>query len=423
MKKFCYLILLVTSFGIAQKTDTLTTYAGIFKHRSFKTDLEFEIQNVNNQYTVKFNSLSQNAIGIPAGNIVHAGDTLKFALQSDFYRYDFSIFSFPQNQLKGQLKVDNNLYGFDLAKVSKENDNEITHKDIRFKSEGLFLYGTIYYPYKPNGKAIYLVTSSGDQDRSSSRSEAILFAKAGFISFHIDKRGTGISDGNWHLADIPDLCKDDLHALEFLHQSEKISYKNIGIKGSSQGATKIPYLLKKQPNLAYGIAVSCPASTLLESDWNYWKNRNRDQIKPEYFENASQLQKSVFHYISGELTQQELEDKIKSSQSEEWFSKVWIPELDQVEIDKKLTYSPLPYFENNSSAILLIEGTEDMIIPNGSMKSIKDIIGKKGNKKNKFISLKEADHSMMLKGETDFPYWSSLHPKYFSSMLKWIKKQ
>ncbi len=44
----------------------------------------------------------------------------------------------------------------------------------------------------------------------------LLFSKAGYISFHIDKRGTGISDGNWQLATIPELCEDDLHALEFL---------------------------------------------------------------------------------------------------------------------------------------------------------------------------------------------------------------
>ena len=90
------------------------------------------------------------------------------------------------------------------------------------------------------------------------------------------------------MSDIPELCEDDLNALEFLHQSEKIDFNKIGIKGSSQGATKIPYLLKKHPDLAYGIAVSCPASTLLESDWNYWKNRNRDQIKPKQFEEDEQ---------------------------------------------------------------------------------------------------------------------------------------
>ena len=124
--------------------------------------------------------------------------------------------------MKGTLTVDGSSYDFKLQKEIKSTNTFVKTKDIRLRSQGLLLYGTIYYPEKPNGKAIYLVTSSGDQDRSSSRAEALLFSKAGYISFHIDKRGTGISDGNWQLATIPELCEDDLHALEFLHQSEKI---------------------------------------------------------------------------------------------------------------------------------------------------------------------------------------------------------
>ena len=273
MKPFYFLFLFVCLIASGQNNVSQITYISAFKHEKFATDLEFEVHKTHDAIQVKFNSLSQNAFGIPAGDIQFIGDSLIFALQSDYYRYDFSIYPYGANKAAGQLKVDNKKYDFDLTQVSKTNNNKLVHKDIRFKSQGLYLYGTIYYPNKPNGKAIYLVTSSGGQDRSSSRSEALLFAKAGFVSFHIDKRGTGISDGNWQLSDIPELCEDDLNALEFLHQSEKIAFNKIGIKGSSQGATKIPYLLKKHPDLAYGIAVSCPASTLLESDWNYWKKQ------------------------------------------------------------------------------------------------------------------------------------------------------
>ncbi len=423
MKKISLLIaVLCFQLSFTQQSDATGIFRGQFQHGNFQSDIEIDLSLVNDQYEIKFNSLSQNAFGIPAGDIKLSGETLEFALQSDFYRYDFSLSPLGGSRLTGTLKIDDKQYNIQLDKNGHDLSKTIESKDIRFRSQGLLLYGTIYYPEKPNGKAIYLVTSSGGQDRSASRAEAILFSKEGFISFHIDKRGTGISDGNWQLANIPELCEDDLHALEFLHQSEKIDYTDIGIKGSSQGGTKVPYLLKKQPQLAFGIVVSCPASTLLESDLNFWRNRNIKVIGIKDIDAAMSMQNAVFQHIAGNVSKQSLQDKIEKNSSQNWFNKVWVPELDQVDFDAKLNYSPLPYFKDNASAMLVIEGTNDEIIPAQSLKTIKKTIGRKGNRKNKFVTLKGADHSMMFKGKSDFPYWSSLHPDYMESMLKWIGK-
>lgn len=420
---FLFFLVIITQLLFAQQTDFSGLYNGNFQHGNFSTDIEFDITKANDQYQVRFNSLSQNAFGIPAGDVRIASDTIHFALQSDYYRYDFSCVPYNENLMHGTLSVDGKHFDFKLSKEVNQTKTSVKTKDIRLRSQGLLLYGTIYYPENSNGKAIYLVTSSGNQDRSASRAEALLFAKAGYISFHIDKRGTGISDGNWQLATMPELCEDDLHALEFLHQSEKIDYADIGIKGSSQGATKVPYILQKQPKLAFGIAVSCPASTLLESDLNYWKNTHIELIGKDHIEDASDLQEVVFQYIGANISKQSLEFKIEENKSKSWFHNIWIPDLDQVEFDKKLNYSPLPYFKDNNSPMLIIEGTEDKIIPASSLDEIKKVIGPKKNEKTKFISLKGADHAMMFQGTSDFPYWTSLHPDYMDTMLKWMERQ
>ena len=364
---YLYLLLFVSQTLVSQQTDFSGLYQGNFKHGDFQTDLEFDIQSTDDSYIVKFNSLSQNAFGIPAGDIKSDNDTLSFALQSDNYRYDFSSYINNKNELMSVLRVDDNTYDFKLIKNTQSETSHFKSKDIRFRSEGLLLYGTIYYPEKPNGKAIYLVTSSGNQDRSASRAEALLFAKAGFISFHIDKRGTGISDGNWEMSSIPDLCADDLHALEFLHQSEKIDYAHIGIKGSSQGGTKIPYILQEQPKLAFGIVVSCPASTLWESDLNYWVNRNTEVIGSADISEASKLQGDVFQYIADIISIDDLRGRIDKNKTKTWFNQIWIPELEEVQFDKKLNYSPLPYFEHNKSPMLVIQGSKDEIIQLNSL--------------------------------------------------------
>lgn len=424
MKNYLFILVccLITNVS-AQQQKFSVKYLGQFHKGNFTTDLEFDIQKTNDTYLVTFNSLSQNAFGIPAGDIHVKSDTLQFALQSDFYRYDFQCHPFGQTQMDALLTVDGDTYSFDLKKAKSTVDIVSKSRDIRFKSNGLYLYGTIYYPEKPNGKAIYLVTSSGNQDRSASRAEAILFSRAGYITFHTDKRGTGLSDGNWLIASIPELCEDDLNALEFLHQTEHIEFHDIGIKGSSQGATKVPYILQKNQDLGFGIVVSCPASSLLESDLNYWKNRHADKISNQNINNASNMQKSVFQYISGTLSKISLEEQIEANTSEPWFPFIWIPDLDSVETDKKLSYSPLPYFKDLTTSLLVMEGSEDQVIPAGSLEKIKKIMGRQANGKSKFITLQGADHSMMLTAGSDFPYWSSLHPDYIDQMLHWLQKR
>ncbi|WKK64579.1 alpha/beta hydrolase family protein [Lutimonas zeaxanthinifaciens] len=424
LKIYFFLLILLLGFAQhahAQKIPEPGIYSGPFQFESFETDLEFDISKINDQYFIKFNSLGQNAFGIPAGDVSVRDTSLSFALQSDFYRYEFECSSINGNDLPCQLTVDGHTYDFELNKQTNVSES-IRSKDIRLRSGSNLLYGTIYYPEHPNGKAIYLVTSSGNQDRSGSRAEALLFAKAGFISFHIDKRGTGLSDGNWHLADIPELCGDDLHALEFLHESEKISFEQIGIIGSSQGGAKVPYILQKQPKLAYGVIVSCPASTLLESDLNYWKNRNKSVIGTENIEDAALMQDAVFQYIASNLDKQSLEAKISQNESKSWIHQIWIPNLDEVIIDKKLNYTPLPYFKNLNSPLLVIEGGQDQVIPDSSLEKIEKSIGKKANKKNKYLRIEGADHSMMLRENSDFSFWSSLHPDYFKTVLQWTSQ-
>jgi len=419
---FLSLFIFLSQIVLAQQNDFEGSFKGSFTFGNFQSDLGIDIQQTNDQYNIQFTSLDQNAFGIPARDIEIHHDSIKFALQSDSYKYEFKGILLNNNVLQINLEVDGKSFEFQLHKEAKDDSDGIKSKDVRFRSENLLLYGTIYYPVKANGKGIYLVTSSGNNDRSASRAEALMFAQNGFITFHTDKRGTGISDGNWQKADMPTLCNDDILAIQYLSQIEKLALNQIGIKGSSQGATKVPYIMSKLPDLMFGIAVSCPGSTLLESDLNYWKNRNKTIIDPQYLDLATKMQRSVFQYISGDLPKDKLEIEIQANKNESWFEYIWIPAPEEVETDLKLNYSPLPYFELVKQPLLVLQGNMDEVIPPSSLKTIKKSIHSNKHSKNKYKMLKGADHSMMFKGESDFPFWQALHPDYINTMLKWIDK-
>ena len=100
-------------------------------------------------------------------------------------------------------------------------------------------------------------------------------------------------------------------------------------------------------------------------------------------------------------------------------SYVWVPDLDSVQTDLKLSYTPVPYFEQLKQPLLVIQGSADEIIPSQSLKKIQSLTENE-NRRNRYLELEKADHAMMFKGQSDFPYWPGLHPDYRNEMIKWL---
>ncbi|EAR01397.1 alpha/beta hydrolase family protein [Maribacter sp. HTCC2170] len=421
-----FLILITFCFlYCGKKYDTLRpnkagTFRGEFKHGNFSDSIQFTIERNTNEFKVFFSSLAQKAVRIPAQNVTVLGDSISFLLQSDRYTYYFKNKWIKEYSIvEGSLIVKTDTTKYQLRKVSPIQLNDIREEEVVFKSHGNQLQGSIWYPEKERKKGLVLLTSSGHEDRSASRAEAIILAKNGYTLFHYDKRGTGNSEGEWEPTSIEQLALDDIAAIRHFSYKTGIPLGNIGIMGSSQGATKVPLILNKLTHLRYGVMISCPGSSLLESDLNFWKNRNSELIGDDLTE-ASQIQKAVFEHISGKLPRKTLEEKIYRLKHKKWISKIWLPKLDEVQIDKKLNYSPLPHLEKTKQPVLIIQGMSDEIIPANSYKIISKYLERAKNKEYQVILLDKTSHSMSYDEESDFPYWSKIHPEYIKTINDWI---
>jgi uncharacterized protein len=425
MKKVFVILIALGIVSCKPKPETIEgestgSFSGIIEYGNFSDKIRFEIERDSVNFKVFFTSLEQNANRIPLQNVEVHGDSINFMLQSDFYTYSFRNRWIENNsRLRGSLTVDTITTHYILEKELPDRSDVPKSEEISFKSGGYSLNGTIWYPDSMNGKALVIVTSSGNADRSASRAEAILFAQMGITTFHYDKRGTGNSEGNWEIATIEELAADDIRAITYFSDKTGIPLEQIGIKGSSQGAAKVPYILSEAENLKYGIAVSCPGVTLLESDLNYWKNQNAEALGDDLDE-ATALQRKVYEFIAGKLSRTDLERAIEKEKSKLWFDNIWVPNLDEVQTDKKLLYSPVPYFETTRQPLLILQGTLDEIIPANSYELISQALTKSGNSDYKIVLLEGASHSMYYVGESDFPYWSKLHPDYLKTIGGWI---
>ena len=425
MKRISILLFTLGLFSCSstEKTEEVHnsgSYSGVFKHGNFSDTLNFQIEQDTNGIRVYFTSLAQSANRIPMQGIEATEDSINFHLQSDFYTYSFkNKWTDTRNELRGSLTVDTLTVPYVLKREENMNSHYPRNEEISFASEGVTLHGTIWHPSNPKNRALIILTSSGNADRSASRAEAILFAQMGFTTFHYDKRGTGDSEGDWVSAPMERLVSDDIQAIRYFSGKTGIPLNKIGIKGSSQGATKVPQILGNIPELEYGIAVSCPGTSLLESDLNYWKNSHSAALQGD-LDNASALQRKVFEFIAGERTRENLERELDLERSARWFENIWIPDLDNTQTDTKLIYTPIPYFETTKQPVLIVQGSKDEIIPPNSSAIIAKALQKAGNSHFETIILEGASHSMYYVGESDFPYWSKVHPDYFGTLENWI---
>jgi predicted esterase len=426
MTKYLYVFLILAIVSCVDKSKTelpepTGKYSGLFKKGNFEDSITIDIERDSTDWKVFFSSLQQNANRIPFREVEVNGDSINFKLQSDFYTYSFkNKFENNNTELGGTLAVDTVEIQYALFKTMAD-EKVFSTEDIVYESNGLKLNGNIFYPApgKDNNMGLIIVTSSGNSDRSASRAEAQLFAKRGFTTFIYDKRGTGTSEGNWQEASIEELASDDINAIKRFSEKTTIPLNRIGIKGSSQGATKIPYILNELKELMYGIAVSCPGTTLLESDLNYWKNRNTENLGIN-IEQATSFERKVFETIAGNISKETLEKEINLIKTQDWYNMVWIPKLDEIEIDKKLNFTPIPYFEKTKQPVLIVQGSLDEIIPEDSHEVITEALKKAQNKNYEIVLLQGASHSMYDIGQSDFPYWSKLHPEYVATLENWI---
>ena len=394
---------------------------------SGKTTFNYQIKLVpiEGQTRAFFSSLAMNAFEIPCQNMTFDKDSLKFYVISDYYTYEYIFL--PQNRkLNGHLKVYSNeteqlLNTFETELIPDDlaETDLIEQQELTFVSNKLKLHGTLWKPKVPLNKGLLFVTSSQGHDRSGTNAEAQYFANLGYTVFNYDKRGTGRSDGDWQSATIEELCTDDINALEFFSTISAIPLSNIGIKGSSQGGIKIPYILSKMPDLGFGISISCPSGTLMESDLNYWKNLNYDQFGEANIDQALIVQKAGYDYLAGNINYDSLLEIKNKNSKEDWLKYIWIPEED-VQKDYKLNFSGLPYFEKINQPVMVIQALSDEIIPMNSYKTIEKAIIKSNSNNYKVITLKNTSHSMMYVNN-EFPYFQLLTPDYLLVITEWLK--
>lgn len=186
----------------------------------------------------------------------------------------------------------------------KAQSPDITSEDIKFKSAGVSLAGTIYKP-RHSDAAVVIVHGSDKQPRM--RDFALLLAKNGILVLTYDKRGVGESEGtyvgpevgtnNIDPANLTLLAEDANAAVNVLHQRNK--KLPVGLIGFSQAGWIIPIAATKNPVVDFMVLFSGPVVPTLEQlrfqfytegKPDFWNSHSEAEVREHIRNDADRYQ-------------------------------------------------------------------------------------------------------------------------------------
>lgn len=181
-----------------------------------------------------------------------------------------------------------------LPKIVFSQSNFST-KDVKFKSQGITLAGSILTPKNPIA-AIVIVHGSDPVRREMEF--AVRLAKENIAVLTYDKRGVGESEGfyvgpsvgtnNIDESNIILLSQDANSAVNTFRTYLKDKKIPIGLVGFSQAGWIIPITAHENPNVEFMVLFSCPTITTLEQlrfqfytngDEKFWENHTESEVR------------------------------------------------------------------------------------------------------------------------------------------------
>lgn len=303
---------------------------------------------------------------------------------------------------------------------------------VRFGTDGE-LGGTLYLPAvaKP-GKwpAVAMIHGSGPQDRHGYASLIALMAqrlaRQGVAVLAYDKRGVGLSDGDWASAGFAELASDAAAAMAKLRADPRIDPARVGLAGSSQAGWVAAQAVRSGSDPAFVLLVGAAGSALTVEEQNLYNTRVRMECArlPAADVALALRQQQAFFAArrdparAAELAavsalaqgRPALADWLFPATVERGTSPQWYEVLDP-------DFDPLPIWRSyRGQAIFLFGGSDDSTPATLAARRLASV-------PRAMVTLVPGMHHIGLKAETtcagDIAPLGTLHPRFLATLDSW----
>jgi hypothetical protein len=326
-------------------------------------------------------------------------------------------------------------------------------EDIKFNNDeaGITLAGTLTLPgNKDHYPAVVLISGNGKHNRNAEFSNhkpfeviANYLAENGIAVLRYDKRGVGLSTGNFDSATTFDFAGDVKAAVKYLHKRREIDRRKIGLIGHSEGGLVAPIVASQSNDIAFMVLLAAPgipgdqllllqqtliarAKGVSEEEIKKSNDLNRQafEIVKTYTDPAA-LQKQM----TGFITEISREDPDKpGNMSMEEYVHLQVARVLSPWMINFLRYNPVPALEKSKCPVLVLNGSKDLqVSPKENREAIKKALATGGNVNVTTIELPGLNH-LFQECKTGLPdeynkIDQSFSPVALQEIMRWLVKQ
>ena len=304
---------------------------------------------------------------------------------------------------------------------------------VTFRSDSVELGGTVYLPEaRPHTlPGVVILQGSSANLRDAYHFYADHFARTGFAVLVFDKRGHGVSKGDYDDATYADLERDATAALATLRAEPQVVPSRVGLWGLSQGAMMAPMVAAHAESLAFVVAVSAPGLSIGLCSAYQDSVRVRDAgFGVTQAESAAVLDRRLLDWLRAGHHDGPLEAELRRLERSSWRRASSIPaRLPQAPVLegwywRGRTLDPLPSWRALRVPALVVFGAADELLPAAaSAANIGRALEAGGSRDHTLKTFPAANHvlrtlPLVAGGAWD---WPRAAPGYLDLMTEWMK--
>ncbi len=367
-------------------------------------------------------------LGLPLIQSERGGDRLTLGFGSD---HVYHLFEGKRkgDRFEGTWHWVDESFECSFVLEKKPDPRPYSVEDVTFVNEGLTLGGTVFTPKSPGPHpAIVMVDGSGDAVRWFREAHADFFARRGMVTLVYDKRGCGISTGNWRQVGFGPLAQDALAGLHLLQARKDVDPKRCGFWGISQAGWIMPLAASIAPQDVAFIVTASAAAVDVKTEGKYdYLVRLRDAgYTGEDLALAERILDLDHNVTMTSQGYDELRKLATEARAKPWWKRF---EFQLVSPGARAFprliggFDPRPVLEEIKTPILWIYGEADKSVePSASIAILNDITAKQP-KPWTIKTFPDADHGIQLRRDpaVAFPY-RAYAPGYWDTMAQWLKQ-
>lgn len=274
-----------------------------------------------------------------------------------------------------------------------------TERRLTFTSGDVSLAGSLVLPTGDGPfPAVVMIHGSGPDTRQIfwQTGDAQAFLDAGVAVFLYDKRGTGLSGGDWQTASLEDLADDAIAAVKLVQQQPAINQDQVGVFGVSQGGWLAPLAASRSDAIAFVIDVTGAGLPLANQEM--WGTGNELHGRG-YSDQAVATTMKVMHLL---FSARPLLQRLAPADMYIWF-KSFNPMLD-----------PAGFWPEVEQPAFVAYGSKDSLVPTvESTAVIQNAFAQQDHNLSRLVIYPEAGHGIRLA----FGQWA---PGHIATMTDWL---